>query len=62
MEVGRFLHLAISIVTSLGKAHKSRLVHKDLEPVNILVDQATNEVRLTGFGITLAWSNRAKPG
>jgi serine/threonine protein kinase len=51
LEVGRFLRLAIGIVTALGKAHQRGLVHKDLKPAHILVNHATGEVRLTGFGI-----------
>src|SRR6516164_777148 len=51
MEVGRFLHLAISIAVALGKLHQRGLVHKDIKPANILVNDATGEVRLTGFGI-----------
>jgi PAS domain S-box-containing protein len=50
MAVGRFLSLAIGIVSALGKAHQHGLVHKDLKPANILVN-ADEEVRLTGFGI-----------
>jgi predicted ATPase/signal transduction histidine kinase len=51
MEVGRFLHLAINIAVALGKLHQRRLVHKDIKPANILVNQATGAVKLTGFGI-----------
>ena len=51
MEVGRFLRLAIGIATALGKLHQRGLVHKDIKPANILVNDATGEVRLTGFGI-----------
>jgi serine/threonine protein kinase len=50
MEVGRFLRLAASIAAALGK-HQRELVHKDIKPANILVNDATDEVRLTGFGI-----------
>jgi serine/threonine protein kinase len=51
MEVGRFLRLAIGIAMSLGKLHQRGLVHKDIKPANILLNGATGEVRLTGFGI-----------
>ena len=51
MEVGRFLGLAIAIAAALGKLHQRGLVHKDIKPANILVNDATGEVRLTGFGI-----------
>src|SRR5262245_14103446 len=51
MEVGRFLQLATAITVAVGKLHGRRLVHKDIKPDNILVSEATGEVRLTGFGI-----------
>jgi serine/threonine protein kinase len=51
MEMGRFLSLAIGIVSALGKAHQHGLVHKDVKPTNILVNCADGQVRLTGFGI-----------
>jgi serine/threonine protein kinase len=51
MEVGRFLRLGIGIAVALGKLHQRGLIHKDIKPANILVNGATGEVRLTGFGI-----------
>src|SRR5262245_2270831 len=51
MEVKRFLSLAIAITVAVGKLHERRLIHKDIKPDNILVSEATGEVRLTGFGI-----------
>ena len=50
-EVGRFLRLAVGMAAALGKLHQHGLVHKDIKPANILVNSATDEVRLTGFGI-----------
>ena len=51
MEVERFLRLAIGIAVALGKLHERGLVHKDIKPVNILVNCATGAVKFTGFGI-----------
>ena len=51
MHMGRFLRLAISIVVALGKLHQRGLVHKDIKPANILVNQVTGAVKLTRFGI-----------
>jgi PAS domain S-box-containing protein len=51
MEPRAFLGLAESIATALAKVHQQGLIHKDLRPVHVLVDRASGEVRLTGFGI-----------
>jgi PAS domain S-box-containing protein len=51
MEVGSFLHLAIGAARALANVHRRSLVHKDVKPANILVNWASGEIRLTGFGI-----------
>ena len=51
MDMGRFLRLGCTIASALGKLHQRGLVHKDIKPANILINDATGEVRLTGFGI-----------
>ena len=45
------MRLAIGIATALAKVHQRGLIHKDLKPAHVLVDRASGEVRLTGFGI-----------
>ncbi|WP_375786999.1 AAA family ATPase [Bradyrhizobium sp. Pha-3] len=52
MEIGLFLRLATSIAVSLGKLHLRGLIHRDIKPVNILVNRVAAEVKLTGFGLT----------
>src|SRR5215475_8760049 len=51
MEVRTFLRLASGIAMALAKVHQRGLIHKDLKPAHVLVDGASGEVRLTGFGI-----------
>ena len=51
MRVGSFLSLAIAVTSAVGKLHQRGLIHKDIKPANILFNEATGEVRLTGFGI-----------
>ncbi len=51
METKEFLRLAIGLATALSQLHKRELIHKDVKPPNVLVDSATGQVWLTGFGI-----------
>ena len=51
VEVGKFLRLAVALSGALGRLDQRGLVHKDIKPSNIIVDSATDQVWLTGFGI-----------
>jgi serine/threonine protein kinase len=51
METGDFLRIAVSLPAALGEVLQNGLIHKDIKPANILVNIASDEVRLTGFGI-----------
>jgi serine/threonine protein kinase len=50
LELTRFLRIAIGLAVSLGHVHRHGLIHKDIKPENVLVDDAGN-VWPTGFGI-----------
>ena len=51
MEMSRFLRLALGLASALSHLHKRDLIHKDIKPGNVLVNSATGQVWLTGFGI-----------
>src|SRR5262252_7418938 len=50
-EVTPFLRVAIGLAATLGQLHTRGLLHKDIKPAHILVNSATGETWLTGFGI-----------
>jgi predicted ATPase len=50
LDLTRGLRIAIGLATALGQVHRRGLIHKDIKPANVLVDDAGN-VWLTGFGI-----------
>jgi PAS domain S-box-containing protein len=51
MEMGKFLRFATGISGALRQLHECGLIHKDIKPANVLVDSATGQVWLTGFGL-----------
>lgn len=50
METARFLRLAVELAEAVGKVHARGLIHRDIRPANLLVDEAAGAVHLTGFG------------
>jgi PAS domain S-box-containing protein len=61
LEISRFLRIAIPLAAALSRVHEGGLIHKDIKPANILVNDATGAVKFTGFGIAsrLARERRA---
>jgi serine/threonine protein kinase len=50
LDLTRFLCTAIGLAKTLGQVHQHGLIHKDIKPANLLVDD-TGNAWLTGFGI-----------
>ncbi len=50
LDLTRVLHIAVGLASALEQVHRHGLIHKDIKPPNVLVDDAGN-VWLTGFGI-----------
>jgi serine/threonine protein kinase len=61
MEVGRFLHIAVALSAALNRLHERGLIHKDIKPTNVLVNAATGQVWLTGFGIASRLPRERQP-
>jgi len=45
----KFKPIALSICSAMHKAHKSKIIHRNLRPSNILFDE-NNQVKITDFG------------
>src|SRR3984957_8675975 len=50
LDLARLLRLAVNLAVALGHVHQRGLIHKDVNPENVLADDA-GRVWLTGFGI-----------
>ena len=50
LELTRVLHIAVGLAAALGEVHQRGLIHKDIKPANVLVND-NGSVWLTGFGI-----------
>jgi predicted ATPase/signal transduction histidine kinase len=51
LDTESFLRVAIPLVRTLGHLHDADVIHKDLNPSNIVVDDTLSTVRITDFGI-----------
>src|SRR5262249_13955813 len=51
MDVGSFLQIGIQLAEVVRGLHHRRLIHKDINPNNILVDPETRRLALIDFGM-----------
>ena len=51
LDVGASLEIAIALSTTLDALHGLRIIHKDIKPHNVMIDEATGRPRLIDFGI-----------
>jgi predicted ATPase/signal transduction histidine kinase/GAF domain-containing protein/tRNA A-37 threonylcarbamoyl transferase component Bud32 len=50
--IEEFLRIAIKISVALGKIHAANIIHKDINPSNIVFNRATEELKIIDFGIS----------
>ncbi|MGK7901191.1 MAG: AAA family ATPase [Hormoscilla sp.] len=60
-SLSEFLNLAIAIVEILGEIHAANIIHKDINPSNIIFNPATDEVKIIDFGIATVFSPQNTP-
>jgi 50S ribosomal protein L4 len=51
-ELPEFLAIAIKTAENLGQIHAANIVHKDINPSNIVLNRDTGEVKIIDFGIS----------
>ncbi|MBW4444862.1 MAG: AAA family ATPase [Plectolyngbya sp. WJT66-NPBG17] len=60
MPLSTFLRLAIDLTEILGSVHAANVIHKDINPSNIVLNPDTGVVKLIDFGISTRF-NRTNP-
>ncbi|MEA5470480.1 AAA family ATPase [Spirulina sp. 06S082] len=50
-SIGEFLPIAIEIADTLGQIHVKNIIHKDINPANLVVHPETQQVKIIDFGI-----------
>ena len=60
MPLTSFLQLATDLTDILGKIHAANIIHKDINPGNILLNSDTGVVKIIDFGIATQF-NRTNP-
>ncbi|MEP0925335.1 PAS domain S-box protein [Leptolyngbya sp. ST-U4] len=56
MPLSVFLNMAIAITGTLGKIHAAHVIHKDINPGNIVFNPRTGVVKIIDFGIATRFS------
>lgn len=52
LPLEEFLKIAIATTESLGRIHSANVIHKDINPSNIVLNQETTELKIIDFGIS----------
>ncbi|MBW4511762.1 MAG: AAA family ATPase [Scytonematopsis contorta HA4267-MV1] len=60
MPLSNFLRLAIDLTDILGRIHAANVIHKDINPGNIVLNPDTGIVKIIDFGIATQF-NRTNP-
>lgn len=52
LQLNSFLNIALQLAAALTELHQNQIVHKDINPSNILINPQTGQVKIIDFGIS----------
>jgi PAS domain S-box-containing protein len=55
-NLGEFLQIAITTTASLAQVHSANIIHKDINPSNIVYNPNTQQVKIIDFGLSTVLS------
>ena len=61
LETNRLLALALAVTRAVADLHHHQIVHKDLNPDNVLVEPVTGAVKLVALGIASVLPRELQP-
>jgi predicted ATPase/class 3 adenylate cyclase len=59
LTLSEFLNLAIQVTEILGKIHHTNIIHKDINPSNIVFNSQTRELKIIDFGLSTILSRES---
>ncbi|MBD2446593.1 AAA family ATPase [Nostoc sp. FACHB-152] len=51
LQLNNFLDVAIQLAATLHELHQNNIIHKDIQPQNILINPNTNQIKIIDFSI-----------
>ncbi|HWP37758.1 MAG TPA: serine/threonine-protein kinase [Gemmatimonadales bacterium] len=62
LPVDRVVRMLLESLSALEHAHQRGVIHRDLKPENILIQEGVGSVRITDFGLAMAFTGAARYG
>lgn len=60
-NLSEFLRIGISLANTLGHLHEKNIIHRDINPNNIIYEQISGKVTIIDFGIAIQFSVKILP-
>lgn len=61
LPLQNFLQLAMQVTAALEEIHQQQIIHKDINPANILFNPTTQQTKIIDFGIATLLSRENPP-